>query len=414
MESALKKFIGGRSGTSSFLKWPVGDFLYYVAFVVYSIDAGLGHSTISADSLSSALEVMALLLLVLKMAYERFDLKKWILAATITVIGFIAWRQSAEGWLFWAFLFVVCGSGIDLKKLAKLAFISSVTVVIVVVASCYFGFTENVTLLREGTNIVRNSFGFSHPNTFASYLLICGTSFVLCRFHRNLLINVLVLVAVALACWGLADSRTSAALAIFQIILLMIFHYVKKENARHTIASLMVALVFILVLMSFYFVFSFNNTNPLHNYLDDLTNMRFYWAHQNFLNSSITLFGDNFSNAQVLFYRDGEAKYFYVDNAYAHLLLRYGLIPTVTFLFGYGAALCSAVKSGRWDIVLYGLVVFAIYGLEETYALQIECNFLLVSMAPLVYGSSDDSFSLEHGAMRQQKATKPISNTAVD
>lgn len=374
--------------SSSILEMPLTAFLYYAAFGLYSIMAGISHSTISAPAADLLIEVAVLSLLLLKMFIERANPERWLLALVIVAIGFIAWRQSAEGWLFWGFLFIVCGNGVDIKKLAIVAFVTSLLVIVGVVAACHMGLAENITTIRKETAYVRNSLGFNHPNTFAFYVLLCATAFVVCRFDKSLLTNICVLMVAAMICLLIADSRTSAMLAAFQAFMLVLFRLLKSPNARYRVTNCMLIAVVAIALVSLFMVVAYDATNPVHKYLDDLTNMRFYWAHRNYLNSSITLFGDSFSGAPVLFYRNGEPKTFYVDNAYAHLLIRYGLIPTIVFVYFYGAAIRKAALSGKWDVVLFGLFIFAIYGIEETYALQFECNFFLASIASLIYEPS--------------------------
>ena len=216
-------------GTNSRLsKISVAEAIYYIAFSLHFFTYVLENTMfeeflfIPVASLTKAIQVTVILLLVMKFLSQRASFAGWALAAIVVMVGFISWRQSGEGYLFWLALFVVCSDGIKLKPLATIVFVLTSVMFTLTVAFAYMGIIEDV-LLRRGL-AYRHSLGFSHPNNVGLFLLILCTSFSIIRFGKNPLPDIILILLAAAFNLALADSRTAAVMSLVQIIFLLIFY----------------------------------------------------------------------------------------------------------------------------------------------------------------------------------------------
>lgn len=155
---------------------------------------------------------------------------------------------------------------------------------------------------------------------------------------------------------------------------------------RKKVLTYFLVAVFIVIIVSAYLMIAYDPSNPIQFELNKLLSGRPRLANGYFEMQPITLFGSDFSGLPPIYWENGVPSAFVVDNAWCHLLLRFGLIPAFCFLFGYIAILIKAVRQGWWNSIFFGLVLMSIYGLCETLGIHFECNYFLFAVgAELLY-----------------------------
>lgn len=367
--------------------------LYYAAFAVYFISSALLRTALAdafeaqVDFVDTILKATAAFLLAIKFLVQGNSAWEWIIAIILSGVGLLSWKCSGAAWFFWTTMFVVCANGVDLKTLAKLVLILSITTLLVVFAFTWLGFIENLAYTR-GTE-VRYCLGFSHPNTLGLYLLLMCFSFSVFRFGKNPIPD-LILIAIAGA-FNLivANSRTCVVLSLVQAVLLVVFYWARNRNARKILGPFLVVIVALVVVISINFMIAFDPSSSFHASLNSALSGRFWLASSYYGMQSLTTFGSSFKQFDTIYWDWGKPVVFLVDNAWCHLILHFGIIPFFIFLCGYFGTLCKALHEKRWDATLFGLVLMAIYGFCETYGIRIECNFLLCAMGVELLYSSD-------------------------
>ena len=376
-----KKRFGDESAASAF---------YYGAFAVYVLMSFVKMATyqdvffLSVDIFETYATGIIIAFLALKMFFQHARPSTWIMVLAIAAVGFVSWQYAAEGWLFWLFLFVLCGEGVSLYRLAAIALVVSVAMVAYTATCASLGLIENVIRYRpDGT--VRYSMGFVHPNSFGVAMLMACTSLSVLRFGKHPAPSIAALVLAALLSISVADSRTPAVLAVLQICMLIVFHVVKTERGCAAWRKVFLAIIFGSLGVSLFFMFFYTPADPLFVALDTLLNGRFELAHAYYELGSISLLGNDYSSYPPIFYGvDGTVSQFVVDNAYCHIVLRYGLIPSVIFLAGFCALAIAVYRQQRWDALLFGLVIMSLYAIEETMGAMAESNYFLIAAASLV------------------------------
>ena len=384
------------STSSKLSKMTVSEALYYAAFSLFCLNYSVEVTNfeeflfVPVATLATIIHATVLILLFMKFVSQRAPFTGWVIAAAIVLVGFVSWRQSGEGWLFWLALFVVCSEGVRLQPLAKIAFVITSVMFIVTVSFSYAGIIQDRIISRAG-GVQRHSLGFGHPNNIGKQLLIICTAFSVQRFGKNPTPDILLIVVTDIFNAEFADSRTAIVLSFVQVIFLFIFYRVKKEKTKHKVLVCCVIALVLMVCASYYTMVNYDSSSGLYQALNSATSSRLYLQHGYYSMQGLTLFGSTFEGFPAITWNPttGAPITFLVDNAWCHLLLRYGIVPTFVFLSSLALLLRRILVSNRWDALSFGLILTLFYGVMETAGIQFECNyFLFVLGAELLYGAN--------------------------
>lgn len=369
---------------------------YYIAFFIYGVWTWLSRSSfIDSDGdgaaaislLEKVVQITAALLLGVSFFRTRATSHEHTAAAVLVLLGFVVWRTSGEGWIFWLALFVVSGKGARLQPLALTAFASVSLSILLVAASSATGLIENNVVIRNATGAMRNPMGFDHPNTFGAALLVACTSLFPMlaggQANRLLLIIPCCIVAAGISLF-VADSKT-AALCLMVFAALVFIHILMKGRGWSYKASmvLLIALAIMVVLSVGYMVF-YDPSRPFDSMVNNVLSGRVRLANLYFHEHIPGLFGYDYSTGAVTCV-DGKELTFVVDNLYAHVLLRHGILAFASLLLGIVSLCIKMYKERYFGPVLLGMGLFLAYGMSETLGCRVECNFFIISLWTVLY-----------------------------
>lgn len=380
-------YSSGKIGYTQLLNTKFEDMIYYIAFIAYSYSCVFGFTTAESlaglpiSALIMSLQLFALCCLVLKILFQKMNGFSWLSFFLIVAIGFISWRCSGENYFLWLALFVLCGIGVDIEALARISLFVSVSAIIFVCALLNVGLVRDV--LIYGTNGVRHSLGFVHPNTLARYLVVASISYLVSHYNGSIFANLAMALSCAFIAQMVTGSRTAVLLLVFQAILLVFFSRVHNFELKLAVLKVLFVGAFVLIIASFYFMFCYNIQVPLHNRLNFLLSDRLALAKLYAEVAPFTFFGRDFSS--LGFY--GLPSNFTVDNAWCHLFLREGIIPTVLLLAGVFVLIIHAILSNHIDGICLGLLLMVVYSCSETVGIMVDSNYFLIAMAPIVLGN---------------------------
>lgn len=362
----------------------VSSVMYYVAFGLYSTGAFLELTTFyelfgsSRELIISLFQAFALALLVVKFCTQKASVLGWFCAAAAVLLGYLSWRQGNEGWFFWLVLFISCSDGISLRALAGLTLGIVLALTALTVACCSFGLIENRMFARVDS--VRYAWGFKHPNYFGAYLLLICTCVSALRFGKSPWPDILLIIFVIILNVSILDSRSSALLAMAQIVMLLIFYNVRRDKSRRRWSIIFVLGMMFVIAASVYFMINYDDTNVIHKNLNDILSLRLSLSHGYYSMQPLTLFGDDFIGFPPIYWENGQPATFIVDNAFCHLILRSGVLSMAAFVCGLFGLLFKKIKNRQWDAVLFGIVLMTLYGVGETLGIRVECNFFLIAI----------------------------------
>lgn len=398
-------------------QFTVSRFLLGSAFCFYILETRVSHTQftsvlgLSIGSVENLLQVVIVGLLLLKIVlFDHLNLREWAIAAVLMGVGLAAWRTAGESWVFWLAMFVTCGKQCRIKDLAVVMLVTSSLVFVVTVLFAQGGAIESIALARDGVQETRSSLGFSHPNYFGAMLMAICVSVSVIRFGKRPWLDLLLIGVCAIVALNVADSRTTVLCLSLQALLILIFYYVNGDSARLFFRWAFFLTVVMCCVISVYFMIAYSPGIAWHSAVNAIMNTRFSLAHNYYLLHQPDVFGFEYAYAAPILV-DGELSRFVVDNAFCHFILRFGIVPSVFFFGGVTLLYFKAIRERSWGPCLFGLTLFLICGMSETYGVRVEQNFLLIAMASLLYPCPIEN--LEQGAKEPERSDLVFVDTVV-
>lgn len=339
----------------------------------------------------NAVQVVILLLLTISFLRQRATAQEWILAISISALGFIVWRTAAEGWPFWIALFVVCGRGVRIRPLAAITFSTVSLALIFAVLASSLGLIENLVAVRTSNGVARAAMGFSHPNSFGAALLTLCLAAVPFLRHRNPLLLTVPCLAGAAVVSLVADSRTAALCMVLVAVAWPVYQWMSgRVWRRKVVLALMIVLACMLAASIWYMLF-YDPAAGIDSALNSALSGRLRLAHTYYLDHAPGLLGYGYADGTV-YLSEGKEYTFLVDNLYAHTLLRCGVIAWLVLFSGLFLLLLRAYRQDCFGPVLFGLGIFLLYGMAEALGCRVEANFYIISLWTVLYHRSLSRF----------------------
>ena len=208
--------------------------------------------------------------------------------------------------------------------------------------------------------------------------------------HRNKFkyIYLIPLFAVVIFIIYYTDSRASALLLILFIIYCLFSKTLSKFFDININKKVFTNIFLILTILSFIMAYLYRINNQLGIILNELFTTRIQFIDYYLNNYNITLFGNKLllissENAKLL-----GVSPLILDNLFAYLLLRYGLVSFLIIMIFYNKSIKIAYKHNNKFLVAI-LVLLAIYGLMEKYPIHIVYNCFIIYFSNVLYGDKE-------------------------
>lgn len=363
---------------------------FYVAYIVYITVAWFGYTTLSESGifllLDNLVKIVVALLLVLRMLVSsKLEFRYWALWGTALLAAAIVSTTSGDKNIVWLVMFLASGKDVSIHKLARLTKRAAISILIVTVALCLCGIIPHA--VATGGGEARYSFGFIGPNRFggmATLILLCQC---VERFNerRNPFEGVLAIALLALI-HVVAHVRTCEVVIVAMTVLFYIVAIprLRSPSSRRMLSLVALSLTALCVLVSLVVMLAYSPSNALMARFNEVLSGRLQYANFYFRTYGISLFGFDYSGAPEIMGSGRIASTFLVDNSFQHLLLKFGVVVFVLFVFLYCAYFYLSAKRCEFDAAAFGLLVMLLYGLAETNAIYIESNFCLVAAGAMV------------------------------
>lgn len=384
--------------------------LYYVSLFVWSFLSVLYGYTTVESSLNikvgavylvawAGIRVFLLLMIVLEMnQYTQNDL---IIIALLLVLGYLTFRCSESMILYPLMWFLAASKGKDMRKSVKTLLFAQCLVTILVMSLSALGIIENRMMIRSNSGVRRYACGFLHPNTVGiSLLQICMMLFFLKKNRGNWVLYPIYAVCFYFAYFK-ADSRTSCYLILFLALMTLLFSFAESRGFLGKMAawgvkqirlSLPVTLIFSFVCATGYFGSGFSVDTLQSRVEQNILYMRNY---------GMTLLGQPLT----LGYLDAEntsSPLYTLDNGYIYLLLGFGIVNFVLFIFMYVLQIRYAIKSKEYKMLIV-LAIYAFWGFFETAMIRVMFNFTLLFFSLLLWSGKDSGQRIQSEQKKRNK-----------
>lgn len=368
--------------------------LFYVSLFLWSFFYTVARYTNIPSSLNLNLNLVYSIIwgmiqgiLVIKMLKDLHKGKRrdYITMLFILLLGVLSFKITNSDFFYPYMWFLAAAKNIDIKKAIKQLWIAQCIVFISTIGLTLIGIVENTVMTRDGGDVVRNTYGFTHPNTLGLLLLgFCLMTLYLNARAKKKSVYILYVLCYILALYG-ADSRTSAYLIAATILfnlLLSVSHCNRGLLGRlvtwflsKTKFTMPIALISSLIAAMGYL----NLTN-----IGDTLQTRVSQSAMYFQHYGITLMGQPLE----LGYKDTatEVSLYTLDNGYIYLLLGFGVILFTIFIYMYIISIKRALGEKDYTEVVI-LSIYGLVGFSETALIRFSLNFSLLIFAKYIWSS---------------------------
>lgn len=230
----------------------------------------------------------------------------------------------------------------------------------------------------NGSGPMYNTMGFCHRNVLGANMAILCLGWFYLRFRQLELMDVLFWVVISAVTYFLAISRTSLIIMLMIIVVMCVFrkldHLITSTSWTRWLFTGGFAALFLLCLICSIF---FDKDGPVWMLLDDLFTKRLTFANRVLEEFGLSLFGQDLPFVTTMAAQTSDARPLILDNSYMRALLYFGTIPGLTFLGLYGLVVWRSCRKGRTALIAC-LMVMAVFGVSESYMLDVFYNFPLV------------------------------------
>ena len=246
------------------------------------------------------------------------------------------------------------------------------------------------TLLYEnGSKDAYNTFGFVHRNVLGANIAVLCLIWVVLRYRKLKLWDLVLWCAIGAGSYFLAYSRTSLMIMILVIFGAYLFRFLEPwmEKIPH-FPRYVCAAILLLFAVSFIGTVFFEAESEFWALVDSVFTKRLRFANQCLEKFGMSLFGQELPFVSSMTAQLADTEKLILDNSYMRSLLYNGTVPCIVFFAWY---LFSARRACTRDgmPLVFGLLVFAVYGMSERYMLDVHYNFPLLAATVCCFAHPD-------------------------
>ena len=267
--------------------------------------------------------------------------------------------------LVWILIYIVTAKNVEPESIARTIRAVCGFGMCVIVLSALIGIIPNnyeLAINEAGKVTIRMYMGFIHCNVFGSFLSTIFLCHFFIRFNRLNKFDYLFGLLLTTVCAFVAYSRTNAIIML--IALLSIKYFVVPVKSRLRIA------LFVMIFFAVASVALSVNYNPSYNFMVELNALltgRLSAAKAAYDQYGFSMMGQDFQTifqtSTVAFGKAGMQQQV-IDNAFMHMLVHYGILPTALLMWYYFSNVIWLYKHQRMDILFVVLLSF-IQGITE-------------------------------------------------
>lgn len=377
------------------------EILYYVGYALYIF--AISFLTNVFPSISQLVRILAICMMLVAAIYEMRSFEKSIIFRYIfiaVIVAYLGLKFKSVAFLA-CFVFLYAFKNCSIDKLIKIDFGVRLFGFLGTSICCLFGIAvDNIlyTYRSSGELSVRHTFGYVHPNTCFLMIFVLLVDYLLLRHiytSKIKFLDVCVTLVIAFIFEHFTNSRAGFLLIILFVIAFYLESKFKVLEKMKWLTKCMCYSAPIGLILSMVLVVVYEKMPVLGNMLNQLFTKRLSSMSYFFQQYGISIWGQitkRVSTSQAL--ETGE-RALVLDNFYANLLIVYGLVFTIIYLFLHVRTSHYLVKKERYDLLIV-LTVISIYGLVEGIALNVDYNYFIVLFGVVIFSKHKSYFLIEN------------------
>lgn len=376
------------------MKIRLDPLLFDSAYLLCLVDGLVfGYSTMAelpyAGLCSMVLRLCAAMLILTKLILDRtYSLELLIELVGVGLILLISFVRSGYSHVFYLMILCLGLRGVNVERVIRLDLWARLAVCLFIVLCATLGLTENYITHRTGSQVLRYSMGFNHPNTMAS--LVLSLMLEDAWIHRRHAAGFYTLVIWTLAgvTYLISANRTAVALmALLPGILLLTGSKPLAQGGR---GRKLCAVLFPGAAAFSWAAMILCRSSGLLRGLDALLSNRFYNAGVLYRAYGASVLGQKVTLISVKTARLTNSSIALLDVAYLRLAIQAGVLVLGLLAVLYGRAFRRAWdKNSRLQVVI--LAIFVLFGVFESGFNNVFLNFTLLLAAQTLFPEAENT-----------------------
>lgn len=327
-----------------------------------------GFAFDSSDTIFKIGIIIIIPIILVKIINDKYTLRELILCLILLMIAILDYYYSKNNTFMILALSIVAFRNIDKTILFRFSFFTRGCTYLLHLILCFIGILD---IGYEAGERVRYTFGYTHANLAQGEIFAILAYYFLSKNGKIKKRYSLFMIVISYFVFLFTNSRTG----FLSTILLLVFYYLAQTKWFQFILKMFGRYIFIFLTIICFF---------LSNY---------YYAIQ-----WITGFGTFSSRFQTAYFLErmykitlfGQATTYVSDLGYVNLLYKYGIILFLLFIIGHTVLLYRFIKTERWHLVAYTLVL-AIYFVMEGYQISILYNSVWIYYTELLFNKRKEN-----------------------
>lgn len=341
---------------------------------------------INIDFLDNCISYLVLMLLVVYVfVYQNYSRTEIYMIAIITIIVGTSTVMSGKNFFISLWLFVVASKNLNFDRIIKISLQIGALMFAFTVISCWLGLIPDYTMYRG--NMLRHAWGYGHVNVLGmrAFNIVVCIVYLYYEKEKNL-----VLFSIAMACafiYFIPNSLTPFMLSCSLLALLVVCRIIEGSiKYQIYIQNMLITMSFLFNVFSLLFCIGDVLQSKLLGLVNSFVSSRFVLSHMAYLDYGISAFGQRVYISSEERKAVGLSGFYFLDNTYMILLIRFGIILYLIFSFAY---ICTMMKSKKKNqfIITVILFIYAFYGVMEPAMYRFSHNTMLILFGDLLYGN---------------------------
>lgn len=316
-----------------------------------------------------------------KFIWHNTYTKKEMILSVLIIIAFVMPAILTDySFIFWVGFLIVGAKDVDFKKILKVYLVISVTFMVMAFSASQYGLIEDLQYyaVREDGIYFRKSYGIVYPTDYAAHLfyMILATV-VLFDEKISTMSKVWLSLLVAGSVYFTSNAQTTTLCLIGFAVLCVLAEIIKKymmyvEKVLRWIPVLCASCFLGLSLL-------YDSNRQWMVRLNELLSGRLELSKIAFDNYDIRIFGQNIFEIGRGSSIEWKENYFFLDDAYVSILLRYGIVLFVITLVSM-MFLSKRASDDRKFIIVIALVAISVHSIMEHRLIDIAYNPMILAL----------------------------------
>lgn len=357
--------------------------LFLVGYSIYLVYQIISYSFFSIYLSNTFSRIVLLFSIVCCLIHElengRIIKGQLIIFGLVCVLALISIKLNFTNFAFMIFI-LYFGRNVDFNIICKITTIVTLITVVFVIICAQAGLIINYVGYRgDGTS--RDYWGFRYVLFAPGFLLNAMTAYLYVKGNATKRTRYLLLLIISYYIYTKTAARLVFILSIVLLVGAYSFNYSKTNKNVYLYRSL-IPVYPLFALLSFTLTKLYKPGNSFWDTADKILSKRLQYSQRSLDIYGVELFGNSSIDwSGFSFSTDGTSPIFdtnmiYVDNAYLHILQRYGLLFSIIILSAFTFAMYIIYKRKNYYLELMFLIV-AIHALIDNEVIYLCFNVFL-------------------------------------